>query len=272
MPKSTRGTQWKIIALILTGVVILLSLLLIRSYKREPIEPVVKEPPPILRPIPEGDIVLIIDDFGYRNDEVTDGFLTLDAPMTYAVIPGHRFSESFGKAASEKGYEVIIHMPMETHARVNGETEFRLLTDMEDKEIQRRLEKAFHQLPMAVGMNNHQGSKGTENRRLMEIVAQYLRSRGAYFIDSRTSAQSIGEEVMRTHKVPTSHRAVFLDNDADPDLIRIQLSKLKEKSRIYGFAIGIGHARPNTLNVLREELPRIQEEGFRLLYASQGIG
>ncbi|NOZ75368.1 MAG: divergent polysaccharide deacetylase family protein [FCB group bacterium] len=275
MPKATRYTGWKLATGILSGIVIVLVGLLIRNYYQfkpaEKPEPVIVQERP-LQPSIVGDIVLIIDDFGYRNDEVTDGFLALDAPMTYAVIPGHRYSRSFGQAADEQGYEVIIHMPMETRAHVKGENDFRLLTTMSKPEIINRLKKAFDELPMAAGMNNHQGSKGTENARLMGIVASFLNSRGAYFVDSRTSAQSVAVDVMHANMVPADQRAVFLDNDSDPDLIRVQLNELKAKSKSSGFAIGIGHARPNTLRVLKAEIPRIREEGYRLLYASQGMG
>ena len=60
----------------------------------------------------KGIIGLVIDDFGYRNDEISDGFLELDARLTYAVIPGHRHSTSFGQKAVESGYEVIVHLSL----------------------------------------------------------------------------------------------------------------------------------------------------------------
>lgn len=275
MPKTTRDSRWKLATVILSLLVLVLVAMLIRNryYPGAEEKPAVVEvtprPP---QPTFVGDIVLIIDDFGYRNDEVTDGFLALDAPLTYAVIPGHRYSASFGQAAERQGYEVIIHMPMETRSRVRGENKLRLLTTMSKPEIINRLEEAFRELPMAAGINNHQGSKGTESTRLMGIVADYLKSRGAYFVDSRTSARSVAVEVMHSRMVPVEQRAVFLDNDPDPDLIRVQLNELKAKSKAAGFAVGIGHARPNTLQVLQEEIPRIREEGFRFRYASQGIG
>ncbi len=269
------GTPWKIATTILAGAVILLTVLLLYN-KRKPAPakpiPTPTKKTPLPKPINKGEIVFIIDDFGYRNDKVADGFLTLDAPMTYAIIPGHRYSQSFGQAASQKGYEVIIHMPIESRSESKGETEYRLNTGMSEKQVDDRLGKAFTELFMAVGMNNHQGSKGTENKSLMTALAKYLRKKGAYFIDSRTTAKSVAEEVMRENNVPTGHRAVFLDNDSDPDLIKTQIGELTEKARHYGFAIGIGHVRPNTLEVLKKEIPRLEKEGYKLLYASQGVG
>lgn len=61
-----------------------------------------------------GTIVLVIDDFGYRNDSVSDGFLKLNVPITCAIIPGHSQSRKFAEKALAEGKEIIIHMPMES--------------------------------------------------------------------------------------------------------------------------------------------------------------
>ena len=90
-----------------------------------------------------GELTIIIDDFGYRNDEVSDGFLSLGENLTFAVIPGHKYSRSFAKKAFEKGYEVIVHMPMESHVSSSGEEEFVLNTDMTSQEIENRVKKHY---------------------------------------------------------------------------------------------------------------------------------
>ena len=97
-------------------------------------------PPPVLK----GKIGIIIDDFGYRNDEVSDGFLELDAYLTYAIIPGHEYSTFFGEKATKAGYEVIVHMPMENTGKTYGEEEFVLTTEMDNETIQRRINTAFN--------------------------------------------------------------------------------------------------------------------------------
>ena len=129
--------------------------------------PVKKTPKKVTKAI-EGVIGIIIDDFGYRNDEISDGFLKLDASMTYAVIPGHTYSSLFGRKAVEAGFEVIVHMPLENTGKTFGEEDFVLLTSMEDKIIQSRVEEALNQIPTAIGMNNHQGSKASANKKVVQ--------------------------------------------------------------------------------------------------------
>ena len=60
---------------------------------------------------------------------------------------------------------------------------------------------------------------------------------------------------MRKYNVPTNKRDVFLDNELDEEKIKTQLLKLADVSEKKGIAIGIGHVKPQTLNVLEKEIP-----------------
>ena len=215
-----------------------------------------------------GELNIIIDDFGYRNDEVSDGFLSLGANLTFAVIPGHKYSRSFAKKAFERGYEVIVHMPMESHVSSSGEEVFVLNTDMTSSEIESRMENVITHLPQAVGMNNHQGSKATENKRVMNVVGSVLKKYEKYFIDSRTTPESIAGSMMMSLGVHTANRDVFLDNEADPYLINKQLDQLISTVQHKGSAIGVGHARPMTLQVLQKRIPELKKAGFQFKFVS----
>ena len=219
-------------------------------------------------PITKGRIAIIIDDFGYRNDYVTDGFLALKADLTYAVIPGHEHSYFFSEKAKSAGFEVIVHMPMENTGKTYGEEQFVLKTDMDVETIQRRVITAFNQIPSAIGMNNHQGSKASADQRIMSSIARVLKDKNKFFVDSRTTVETIGETTMKIFDVPTASRNVFLDNDDDEEKITVQLMKLVKKSEEKGIAIGIGHVKPKTLNVLKEHIPKLQKDGYKFEFVS----
>ena len=215
-----------------------------------------------------GELTIIIDDFGYRNDEVSDGFLSLGENLTFAVIPGHKYSRSFAKKAFEKGYEVIVHMPMESHVSSSGEEEFVLNTDMTSQEIENRVKKALSQIPEARGMNNHQGSEVTESKRVMDVVGSVLKKQKKYFVDSRTTPKSVAGSIMKRLGVLTANRDVFLDNEADPYQINKQLDQLILTAQHKGSAIGVGHARPMTLQVLQKRIPELKKDGFEFKFVS----
>jgi len=218
-----------------------------------------------------GNIVIIIDDFGYRDDNVSEGFLSLDADITFAIIPGHQNSKVFAAKADQNGYEVIVHMPMESTNETRGEKEYKLTTSMTSDEIESKVEKVISEFPEAVGMNNHQGSKATSDKRIMNIVGNVLKRHGKYFIDSRTSSETVAETTMRSRGVPTIRRHVFLDNENQKNKIREQLYKLADKAELKGLAVGIGHAKTNTLKVLKQEIPRLKEHGFKFQFASFAV-
>ena len=233
-----------------------------------------KDPPKIeskkyQEPTYKGVIAIIIDDFGYRNDYVTDGFLALKADLTYAVIPGHEHSYFFSEKAKSAGFEVIVHMPMENTGKTYGEEQFVLKTDMDVETIQRRVINAFNQIPSAIGMNNHQGSKASADQRIMSTIARVLKDKNKFFVDSRTTVETIGETTMKIFNVPTASRNVFLDNDDDEEKITVQLMKLVKKSEEKGIAIGIGHVKPKTLNVLKKHIPKLQKDGYKFEFVSK---
>ncbi len=269
---SQKSKKYRFTYIIITCVIVLvfIGFYLFNQRDRSPATPLIGEEPvsEVVQDI-RGTIAIIIDDFGYRNDEVSDGFLALDAPLTFAVIPGHEHSRSFSKKAGEAGFEIIVHMPMESHINSRGETEFRLNTDMISREIEERVEKAFFEIFDAVGLNNHQGSKATEDQRIMHIVADVLSKHQAYFVDSRTSAKTVAESTMKKAGVPYIERQVFLDNDFDPGLIYKQLNELVQLAESSEFVVGIGHVKRETLQVLREEIPKLKAKGFRFAFISE---
>ena len=232
-----------------------------------PIE-VEKIPPEPLPPL-RGIIGLIIDDFGYRNDDVSRGFLDIPAKLTFAVIPGHEHSRSFSKNAVSAGYEVIVHMPMENIGKTFGEEEFVLMNYFQDNELVRRVKEALGHIPEANGLNNHQGSRATETPRLMRLLAGVLKDENKFFIDSRTTTNTLAEETMRQFDVPTNRRNIFLDNELDEEKIYVQLIQLTDVAERKGIAIGIGHVKPQTLAVLKKHIPELQQKGFKFEFVSK---
>ena len=227
-------------------------------------------PPDVTAQVPmRGVIGLIIDDFGYRNDHVSNGFLNLSGKLTYAIIPGHEYSQMFSKKAYDAGYEIIVHMPMENIGKTYGEEEYVLMSYFQDDEIKDRISSAFDQLPESIGLNNHQGSRGTADSRVMTLLAGVIKEKKKFFIDSRTTRNSLAETTMRKYNVQTNKRDIFLDNELDEEIINTQLLKLAELSEEKGIAIGIGHVKPQTLSVLEREIPVLQKKGFRFEFVSR---
>lgn len=211
-------------------------------------------------------IALIIDDMGYRKG-AGEAALALPGKLTYAFLPQTPHAWEQAIRAHELDKEVILHLPMESDLG-NALGEGALTLNMSREEFVRTLKRNIASVPYAVGVNNHMGSLLTRDPTAMRWLMSSLREQGLYFIDSRTTEQTVAERVAWIQQVASARRHVFLDYIQDEQVVREQLDKLIETARLQGFAIGIGHPYAETLAVLAQELPKLEAEGIELVPAS----
>ena len=211
-------------------------------------------------------VAIIIDDGGYGGAH-TELILGLDRGLTLSILPYTPHGTELAERAAALGFEVMLHMPMEnTSATLRHEGQ--LNVDMTESEIDRLTAAALAQVPHAVGVNNHMGSKFTAEADAMESFLGWVRSSGLYFVDSGTTAESVAYETARNFGIRSATRTLFLDNDDDPDAIRTRFLELIAMAQQQGEAIGIGHFRPNTAAVLGQLVPQLPTMGIELVPAS----
>lgn len=216
----------------------------------------------------QGDMAIIIDDFGYTREPIA-GFANMGRPITFAVLPYRQYSNEAASQALSAGQLVMLHLPLEPLSSA-AETEPTVITvGMSDEEIKDKVAKAIAATPGVQGVNNHQGSKVTANRQMMKTVLGVIKANNLFFIDSRTSGKTVAAEVSRQMGLRTGENELFLDNSSDVDLIKKQLRKAVAMAQKNGSVTVIGHARPNTVIAVREMIPEIEAAGIRLVYANQ---
>lgn len=216
----------------------------------------------------QGRIALLIDDFGDRWDNTAMAFMELDADITASVIPGRRMSERSAREVRRLGGEVVLHLPMEPLSAPFKKDDYSIATGMSHIEVAQAIDRALETVPSAMGMNNHMGSRVTSHRETITHVLNECRSRNLYFIDSRTTASTVAFDVAQAMGVRSGKRDVFLDAESSRASIRQRIHELANKAKRNGFAIGIGHCTKLTLEVLREEIPKIQAKGYRFVFLS----
>ncbi|MBN1352747.1 divergent polysaccharide deacetylase family protein [candidate division KSB1 bacterium] len=216
-----------------------------------------------------GKIALIIDDFGHAFTQLVQNFLELDAPITISILPGLPESQHIAERALISGKEIMLHLPMESKVEKTPDHGYTIYTSMGDAEIKRRAEAAIRHLTSIKGVNNHQGSKATADSRTISAVLEAIKNYNLFFIDSQTDKSSLAFELAKQMKIPTSKRDVFLDNKDDLNYIRGQIDLLARIASRNGSATGIGHLKTNTYKALREELPRLKNLGYQIIFASE---
>jgi len=217
-----------------------------------------KIPPPVAPPSGRPRVALVIDDMGYDLD-LAEAFLALDVPLTVAVLPFSPHKEDVLAAARRHNQPVMLHLPMEPeeYPRVDPGPGA-LLTGMTPDELIGQLRKDLQDVPGAVGVNNHMGSRLTQDSTRLNQVFSVLKERGLFFIDSRTTDKTLGYQSARLLQVPFAQRDVFLDHRQEADAIRRQLETLVRRAERNGQAVGIGHPHRVTFEVLREFLPEMR--------------
>ena len=219
----------------------------------------------------KGTICLVIDDFGFTKNRDVQDFFQLNENITVAIIPGAPYTKEIGMYADSLGIEAIIHMPMESHKEENTEYPVSLNEKLNAALVEERIRFAFNEIPTALGLNNHQGSKATESLQLMKDIARTLKKMDKFFLDSFTNPESRGYITMRRYGVPTQLRQVFLDHVEDYAQIKFNLDSLATLSHQMDIAVGIGHIKHVTLEVLKKEIPRLESEGYRFIRLSQAV-
>jgi uncharacterized protein len=187
--------------------------------------------------------------------------------MTFSVLPNLDYSNEISAQLSKMGFEVMLHLPMEPDEAENLEPNT-ILTSMDETKIKSIISSALSGLSHVKGVSNHMGSKVTKDQRSLMVILSELKKRRLYFLDSFVTSKSLGQELASAMKVRFAKRDVFLDNESDAQYILGQIELLKIKAKEKGYAIGIGHDRRLTLEVLRDELPKIAGEGYKFVFVS----
>jgi len=223
------------------------------------------KPKPVPKDLPK--VAIIIDDIGYER-RVAEKFLSLDAVLTFSVFPHSPFQQRIIRKAHAKGIEIMLHLPMEPdgYPEVDPGPDA-LLTSMSPDELIDQLNKNLDAVPLIKGVNNHMGSKMTTESTRMYQIFSVLKKRRLFFVDSRTTPESICKPSARLLQIPFAQRDVFLDHVQEPDFIRRQIKELIRIAEIHGTAVGIAHPHLITYEVFREELPELQKK-VRLVPAS----
>ena len=213
-------------------------------------------------------LAIILDDLG-SDRRVAQEIFGLPYPLTLSILPNHKHSEEIAEEAERRGYQVMLHLPMQAVASEKPEAQ-ELRPGMPAREVSKLVNQFLRNVPGAVGTNNHQGSEATSDPALMRELMPVLRGRHLFYIDSRTTAATVAYETAQRSQVRSAFRNVpFLDDVGEVGAVRKQLELALRGAREKGGAVAIGHPHAATLEALRDVLPKAEREGVRLAFASE---
>jgi len=254
-----KDSAYKIVIGILLAIIILQWVFFVISQP--------KHIPPRAAIKPRPKIAIVLDDWGY-NLNTLHILEQIKYPLTCAVLPDLNYSQQICEELHARGFQIILHLPMEPHEKYRLERNT-IMTTMDEPAIRNIVKQNIDNVIYAKGVSNHMGSLATEDPRTMKIIFKELKQRNLFFLDSFVTSNSVGFELAHKMGLHFAKRDVFLDNQLDLEYIKRQIYKLKTKAKIYGYAIGIGHDQKVTLEALKDIMPELEKEGYRFVLVSE---
>ncbi|OPY12829.1 MAG: Divergent polysaccharide deacetylase [Syntrophus sp. PtaB.Bin001] len=217
-------------------------------------------------------IAILIDDIGADISPVKN-LLKIEAPISFAILPHTHHSVAAANMIHQAGRDILLHLPMEPQSYPKEKPGAgALFTAMSETEIRQVLREDLKAVPYISGVNNHMGSRFTENGEKLAIVMKELKSNGLFFIDSRTTPQSKARKVSRSIGTLFASRQIFIDNDQDyTKTCQTLLEVLNSKRGGHSSLILIGHPYPNTVEALAKVVPELKSRGVEIVPVSRMV-
>ena len=213
-------------------------------------------------------IAIVIDDMGVSRKQSLR-VMDLPEPMTLAFLPYADGVREMAAKASPKKHELIIHAPMEAMSKSVPYGGMALKVGMNGLDFSKEFNRMVQAFDGYVGVNNHMGSRLTQDKRSMVLLMAHLKQRGLYFLDSKTIGSSVAAETAAQAGLRYAERDVFLDHEETPEFVARALRNVERIAREQGSVIAIGHPKSVTINALKAWMPKAKAAGYEFVFVSQ---
>jgi polysaccharide deacetylase 2 family uncharacterized protein YibQ len=215
-------------------------------------------------------VAVVIDDMGLDRKR-SEWALHLPAGVTLAYLPYAPKVAAQAKMAKEMGHEVILHLPMEAKSASENPGPHHLAVGMSAEELEKNIAANLDAFEGYDGVNNHMGSRFTRYRQGLEAVMAALQKRHVFFLDSRTTPESLAEQVAREHHLPAAGRDIFIDHAETAEFVAAALNHAEDIARATGSAIAIGHPKDVTIASLEVWLEGLKGRGIDIVPLSEVV-
>jgi uncharacterized protein len=208
-------------------------------------------------------IFLVIDDAGLALAEVRQ-FLDIPVPMTIAVLPHQKQTrEVCAEIGRQAEKEIILHQPMEAYNKTKNPGRGAIYNHTTRAAVWAILDDNLDSVRGAVGINNHMGSRVTENQKLMSEVLRYCKGNDLFFLDSKTAYNSQVPTLARKEGMHMEERHIFLDIEHDRGYVRRMWGSAVAHAKEHGYVVVIGHIwSKETAAAIRDSFQTLENQGY----------
>lgn len=206
-------------------------------------------------------VAIIID--GVEADlRASRELLSLSGPLTFSILFGDPLAKEIASEVYQKGHEVLLRLPLEPSRAF-------LTMGMSKEEVQEKFRAALRAVPYVKGVNAALSSIFIEDPVKTVLILKEIREAGLYFFDSGQAKDMTASVLAKSLGVKAAERNLIIDNVKDRETTYQQLVKLSHQALKEGWATAVLHPNPVTVSVLKENIPRLKEQGFEVVPLSR---
>ena len=222
-------------------------------------------------------LAIVIDDFGGYEQGGVETMLSINAPLTCAIMPNLENTFINTQQALESNKEIIVHMPMQASVNLPEMwygTNYIKINDTTEQ-INKKLDLAFSSVKNAKGFNIHIGSGVCQHYQPIKDIYNYAIKNNLFFLDSRTHTNTVCQTVAKDLNVIYLGRDEFLEPkgfksyEGAKHHLMVAANLAKEK----GYAIAIGHVGnhggESTAQAIKDCLKDIESLGVKIVPLSE---
>ena len=191
-------------------------------------------------------IAIIIDDIATKSQ--LNEVLNTGLKLTPSVFPISNKNKEMKRAVNNLDF-FMVHLPLEAK-KYKDDLDTIMIKDSANR-IREKIQQIKSSLPNVKYINNHTGSRFTEDRNSMDKLLFILEENNIDFLDSKTTTKSAIEKISKDTNKYFLQRDIFIDNELNLESINKQVKNGVEIAKERGYAILIGHPHKQTLKALK---------------------
>lgn len=190
-------------------------------------------------------------------------YLRPEISLSFAAFAGDL--DRWVGEAQKAGHEVFLDLPMEPVGfPANDPGPNTLLTSLSMVENLNRLEGVLGRTVGYAGVVSYMGSQFSTSEESLAPVLDALKTRGLMYVDSAETSRTMAPELAASIQLPRVIADRIIGTVPARAAIERELAALEQSARQTGFAVGIVHPLPLTLDLVAAWSTDIEKRGLLL--------
>jgi polysaccharide deacetylase 2 family uncharacterized protein YibQ len=195
-------------------------------------------------------------------------YLSLPEKVSVSVLPGKKQSTLTTQLANQYHKEVLIRLPLEPATKIpSGFPSPVIMVHYSKENIRSIMAEATASVPHSVGFVNIWGSRALEDSRIMNIILSEIRDRKEFFVEMRTTKNSLAPAMAETLGVPYEEITGAVSEKTKAEMEK-QLKSFCLTAQLTGSAIITAPVTPALIAALKATLPWLRQNGVLLVPVS----